>query len=41
MAGAIKYHWLNPLDFVTPMSLRTALEDILAGVGTKYQITFA
>jgi len=36
----IKYHWLNPLDFLTPMTLRTALEDILAGVGTKYQITF-
>jgi hypothetical protein len=28
------------LDFLTPVSLRTALENILAGVGTKYQITF-
>jgi transposase len=36
----IKYHWLNPLDFLTPVSLRAALEDILAGIGTKYRITF-
>lgn len=36
----IKYHWLNPLDFLTPLSLRVALEDILAGIGTKYRIVF-
>lgn len=36
----IKYHWLNPLDFLTAVSLRTALEDIIAGIGTKYQINF-
>lgn len=36
----IKYHWLNPLDFLTPASLRSALEAILAGIGTKYRITF-
>lgn len=36
----IKYHWLNPLDFLTAVSLRTALEDIIAGIGTKYRINF-
>lgn len=37
----IKYHWLNPLDFLTAASLQTALEAILAQIGTKYRITFA
>lgn len=37
----IKYHWLRPLDFLTPASLRSSLETILAQVGTKYRITFA
>jgi transposase len=36
----IKYHWMNPLDFLTASSLRLALEDILAKVGTKYRINF-
>lgn len=36
----IKYHWLNPLDFMTPASLWASLESILAGIGTKYSITF-
>lgn len=36
----IKYHWLNPLDFLTKDSLKVALETILAGIGTKYRITF-
>ena len=36
----IKYHWLNPLDFFTKGSLKAALETILAGIGTKYRITF-
>lgn len=35
----IKYHWLNPLDFLTGVSLRAALGDILAGIGIKYRIT--
>jgi transposase len=37
----IKYHWLNPLDFLTPVSLRMALENILSGIGTKYRINFS
>lgn len=37
----IKYHWLRPLDFLTPASLRSRLETILAQVGTEYRITFA
>lgn len=36
----IKYHWLDPLNFLTPMSLRTVLENIIAGIDTKYKITF-
>ncbi len=37
----IKYHWLDPLDFLTAASLRAALEAILTQIGTKYRITFA
>lgn len=36
----IKYHWLNPQDFLTAMSLRAALENILNQIGTKYRINF-
>lgn len=36
----IKYHWLEPVDFLTPISLRSALDNILINVGTKYRITF-
>ena len=31
----IKYHWLNSMDFLTEASYRTALEAILAQIGTK------
>lgn len=37
----IKHHWLQPLDFLTPASLRSGLESILSQIGTKYRITFA
>lgn len=37
----IKYHWLRPLDFLTPAGLRSGLESILKQIGTKYRITFA
>lgn len=36
----IKYHWLNPQDFLTSVSLRAALENILTNIGTKYRISF-
>lgn len=36
----IKYYWLNPADFLSASSLRTALESVLTGIGTKYRITF-
>lgn len=36
----IKYHWLNPMDFMTPQSLKLALENILTEIGTKYRINF-
>lgn len=36
----IKYHWLNPVDFLTASSLKEALVSILSQVGTKYSITF-
>jgi transposase len=37
----IKYHWLDPKDFLTKNTLQEALENILASFGGKYQITFA
>lgn len=36
----IKYHWLEPGDFLTVSGLKTALISILSQVGTKYRITF-
>ncbi len=36
----IKYHWLQPADFLTSSSMRGALVNILSKVGTKYCITF-
>lgn len=36
----IKYHWLNPIDFLTASSLKVALEGILEKIGTKYRINF-
>ncbi len=32
----IKYHWLQPKDFLTRQTLGDALENILASVGKKY-----
>ncbi len=37
----IKYHWLEPNDFLSKLSLENALESILASFGDKYRITFA
>lgn len=36
----IKYHWLQPADFLTASSLKDALVSVLSQVGTKYCITF-
>ena len=37
----IKYHWLDPKDFLSKATLENALENILASFGNKYRITFA
>lgn len=36
----LKYHWLEPANFLTASGLREVLVSILSQVGTKYRITF-
>ena len=37
----IKYHWLEPNDFLSKNTLEQAVENILTSFGDKYRITFA